>query len=105
MPALLTRMSRRPNASIAVPMMLRALEVGDAVVVGDGFAAALLDDVDDLVGGALVGSFAGDGATEVVDDHLGPVVGEHDRLAAANAVAGTGDDGDFAVEPPYGREN
>ena len=38
--------------------VLRALEVGDAVVVRDGFAAALADDVDDLVGGALVGAFA-----------------------------------------------
>ena len=38
--------------------VLGALEVGDAVVVRDGFAAAALDDVDDLVGGALVGALA-----------------------------------------------
>ena len=78
--------------------VLGALEVGDAVVVGDGLAAALVDDVDDLVGGALVGAFAGDRAAEVVDDDLGAVVGEHDRFAAADAVARSGDDRHLAVE-------
>ena len=96
---MLTRTSRRPNASIAVPMMfLRAVEVGDAVVVGDGFAAALLDDVDDLVGGPLVGALAGHRPAEIVDDDLGAVVGEHDRLAAADTVARSGDDRHLAVE-------
>ena len=99
MPALFTSTSRRPNASIAVlDDVLRALEVGDAVVVGDRFAAAALDDVDDLVGGALVGAFAGDRAAEVVDDDLGAVVGEQDRLAAADTVARSGDDRHLAVE-------
>ena len=79
-------------------MRFGALEVGDAVVVGDGLAAAALDDVDDLVGGRLVGTLAGDRAAEVVDDDLGAVVGEHDRLAPPDAAAGTGDDRDLAVE-------
>ena len=56
-------------------------------------------------------AFAGDRAAEVVDDDLGAVVGEHDRLAAADAVAGSGDDRHLAVEhahlrvPPALQEN
>ena len=78
MPALFTSTSRRPNASIAVSMMFfGAVGVGDAVVVGDGLAAAALDDLDDLVGDPLVGALTGDRAAEVVDDDLGAVLGEH----------------------------
>ncbi len=79
--------------------VLRAVEVGDAVVVRDGFAAPLDDDVDDVVGGALVAfAFAAHRSAEVVDDDLGTVIGEHDRFAAADAVARSGDDRHLAVE-------
>ena len=57
MPALLTSTSSRPKASTrGADDVLGAVEVGDVVVVGDGLAAPALDDVDDLVGGALVGA-------------------------------------------------
>ena len=79
-------------------MSLGALEVGDAVVVGDGLAAAALDDVDDLVGRRLVGALAGHRAAEVVDDDLGTVIGERDGLAPPDAVTGARDDRDLAVE-------
>ena len=78
--------------------VLGAVEVGDAVVVGDGLAAALGDDVDDLVGGPLVGALAGHRPAEIVDDDLGAVVGELHRLAAADTVARSGDDRHLAVE-------
>ena len=99
MPALFTRTSSLPErVDGGVDDALGAVEVGDVVVVGDRLAAAALDDVDDLVGGALVGALAGHRAAEVVHDDLGALVGELDRLAAADAVAGAGDDGDLAVE-------
>ena len=78
--------------------VLGALEVGDAVVVGDRLAAALRDDVDYFVGGPLVGALAGDRTAEIVDDDLGAVVGELHRLAPADAVARPGDDRHLAVE-------
>ena len=78
--------------------VLGAVELGDAVVVGDGLAAALRDDVDDLVGGPLVGALAGDRSAEVVDDDLGAVIGELYRFAAAHTVARSGDDRHLAVE-------
>ena len=78
--------------------VLGSLEVGHAVVVGNGLAAALGDDVDDLVGRSLVGTLAGHGSAEIVDDDLGAVVGELHRLAATDAVARSGDDRHLAVE-------
>ena len=41
-------------------------------------------------------------AAEVVDDDLGAVLGQLQRVAPADAVAGAGDDGDLAVEQPHG---
>ena len=79
MPALLTSTSSRPERlDRGVDDVLGAVEVGDVVVVGDGLAAAALDDLDDLVGGLLVGALARDRATEVVHDDLGALVGELD---------------------------
>ena len=73
-PALLTTMSTRPKASIAVlhdrrPAVRRRHRVG----VGDGLAARRRDLVDDELGGADIGARAVDGAAEVVD---------HDERAA-----------------------
>ena len=49
---------------------LRALPVGDAVGVGDGFAAHRVDLVDDLLRGRAVLALAVHVAAEVVDDDL-----------------------------------
>ena len=73
------------------------LVVRDVAVVRGGDAALGLDEVDGLVGGAT-GALAGDAATEVVDDDLGAVLGQLHGVAPADAVAGSGDDGDLAVE-------
>src|SRR5262249_23301350 len=81
--------------------VLGAVEVRDVVVVGDRLAAPALDDVDDLVGGALVGAFAGYRDAEVVDDDLRALVGQLDGLAPPDAVAGAGDDRDLAVQQPH----
>ncbi len=71
----------------------------DGVVVGDGLAAGGLDLLDDLVGGGRRAlPVAGAAAAEVVDDDLGAARGEQQRVRAAEAVAGAGDDGDSSVE-------
>src|SRR5262249_37651975 len=78
--------------------VLRAAEVRDAVVACDRLAAATLDDVDHFFGRSLVGALAGDRPAEVVDDDLGAVIGERDRLAAPHAAPRSGDDRDLAVQ-------
>ena len=79
---------------------LAALGRGDGVVVGHGLAAGRLDLVDDLsarprrrTAGAV------DRAAEVVDDDQRAALGEQERVGAAEAAAGAGDDRDLAVEP------
>ena len=81
--------------------VVRRRVVGHVVVVGDGLTTATLDDVDDGLGGALVGPFSADRTAEVVHHDLRSVVGQHDRLAPPDAVAGAGDDRHFAVENPH----
>ena len=78
---------------------LGAGEGSDGVVVGDGRPAGVADGVHDLIGG-VVGAIplARDGSAEVVDDDLGALGGEEERLAAADAPAGAGDDRDAALE-------
>ena len=100
---MLTSTWRSPNASIAgVDQALAALPVGHVVGVGDGLAAHGLDLVDDLLGGRAVVARAVDGAAEVVDDDLGALGGEQQRVLAADAAARAGDDGDASVECSHG---
>ena len=78
---------------------LGALEVGDALAVGDGLAAHLLDLVDHLLGRAVVGAAgAVEVRAEVVDDDLGAVLGHQQRLFAADAAARAGDDRNLPFE-------
>ena len=104
MPALFTSTCRSPNASTAVLIeALAALPVGDVVGVGDGLAAHGLDLVDDLLAPAVRSSpDAVDGAAEVVDDDLGALRREQQRVLAADAPAGAGDDRDASVECTHG---
>src|SRR5690606_12684549 len=71
--------------------------VGDVRVVRHGFAATALDDVDGQIGVATF-ALTLDRATEVVDDDLCAVLGELQRMPSADAVAGSGDDRDLAVQ-------
>ena len=99
---MLTTMSSAPNASMAeLTRFLAPPQLAHVVVVRDGFAAAALDDVDDLVGRRLVGALAGVRAAEVVDDDLRALRRELERLAATDAPPRTGDDRDLAVEQPH----
>ena len=95
MPALLTTTCRSPKVSIGgVDQALRALPRRHAVAVGDGLAAHALDLVDHLLGRAEVAARAVDVAAEVVDDDLGAVGGQAERVLAPDAAAGAGHDGD-----------
>ena len=96
---MLTSALTSPNVSTARSMSaLRLLGVGDVVVAGDGLAAHRRDLVDDLLGRRRVGAGAVGAAAEVVDDDLGALAGEQQRVLPADAPAGPGDDGDPAVE-------
>ena len=79
MPALLTRMSIWPKASVAVAMIRpAAVEVADRVVVGHGPAAGLLDlpaDRGRRVLGRLAG-LAGQRHPDVVHHHAGALGGQ-----------------------------
>ena len=94
MPALLTRTSRPPKVSIACCTSRSApSQSRDVVAVGDGLAAHGLDLGDDVVRRAGRSVPAPSMlAAEVVDDDLGAVGGEHQRVLAADAAAGAGDD-------------
>jgi hypothetical protein len=72
MPALLMMMSTLPKVSTAVfTIDAPPFGRGDAVVVGDGFAAGGLDLVDHLLGGRLGAADAVGGPAEVVDHQEG----------------------------------
>ena len=81
--------------------VLGPVEVGHVVVVGHRLAAPAADDVGHLLGRPLVRPFAGDRAAEVVDDDLGSLTGQLERLTPPDAVAGARDDGDLAVEDAH----
>jgi hypothetical protein len=72
--------------------------VGDRGAVGNGFAAKGLDFLDDLLGSFGRAARAVDAAAEVVDHDLGAAAGEFEGVAAAEATACTGHDGDFSVK-------
>ena len=75
--------------------------VTDVGAVCHRLAAIALDDVGDLFGGPLVCSLTADRAAQVVDDDLGALLGQLERLAPADAVPRPGDDGHLAVEQTH----
>jgi hypothetical protein len=88
MPALLTRMSTRPQASSACwTMAATAASSVTEAALADGLAA----------GGGDLGHH-GIGLGQVVDHHLGAARGQGQGVRAAEAAAGAGDDGHAAVE-------
>ena len=76
----------------------RAGEVGHVLVVRGSLAPGGSDLVDDLLRGRCVVTLAGELAAEVVDDHRRARGGERERVRAADAAAGAGDDRDLARE-------
>src|SRR5262249_45238808 len=75
-----------------VDQALRTFPVGHVVVVGDGFAAGGHDLIDDLLGRGPVCSGPVGVATQVVDDDLGTLPGDQERVLPADASPGTSDD-------------
>src|SRR5205085_4997181 len=59
------------------------------------------DELGHLFGRPSVGTFTADRAAEVVDDDLGPFLGQLEGLAPPDPVAGPGDDRDLAVEDAH----
>ena len=98
-PALLTSTSRPPKVSIAWLHHRRGLlEVGDVGAVGDRLAAHRLDLGHDLARpGPSQAPSPAPRRAEVVDDDLGALAGELERVLAAQAAAGAGDDRDAAL--------
>src|SRR2546430_16165751 len=81
-----------------VDQLLPALPVGHVVGVGDGLATGGLDLVNDLLGGGAVVSGAVHRAAQIVDDDLCALLGEEQRVLAADAAPGAGDDGNASVQ-------
>src|SRR5690606_30259370 len=91
--------------------VLCVVPVADVAVVRHRLAAAVLDDLHDLVGRTLVAALTLRRAAVVVHDDLGPLRGELERLPAADSSAGAGDDRDLPVDqthlrlPPLGERS
>ena len=77
---------------------LRAVPVGDVLAVDDRLAAQRLDLVDHLHRRARVAAVAVHVAAEIVDDDLGALAREQQRVLAAEAAPRAGDDRDPSVE-------
>jgi hypothetical protein len=69
-----------------VDHVLGAIPVGNVVAVGHGLAAHRLDLVHNLLGGAHVVALAGPVAAQVVHDHLGAMLGQHQAMFPADAA-------------------
>ncbi len=88
MPALVTRMSRRPNASTAVRTSCWAASVlptGATAATARPPSASMVPD-----------RFRGDRGVHVVDDDGGALAGEFPGVGQAEAAAASGDDCYFA---------
>src|SRR5688572_23188841 len=72
--------------------MLRALPVGHVVSVGDRFSAGAADEVDNFTCRAGRRTRAVQFGADVVDDDLGSLPGELQRVTPAYSPARTGDD-------------
>jgi hypothetical protein len=76
----------------------RVCLVGEIAGVGLGLPAVAGQLVSYLGGGRRALEARGGRRTDVVDDHGGAETGELRRMAATQAAARAGDDGDLAVE-------
>ena len=104
-PALLTRMSTRPQVSTAVSMIAWPPSGRrNAVGVGDRLPAVVLDLLHGVIGGTAARTITGDRAAEVVDDDACTAFGEQKRVLPAQAPARAGDNGYLIVESQFGHQ-
>ena len=90
---MLTSTSSLPKVLIAWSIMFLApsqLETSSPLATAS--PPRLLDQLHHFIGGAGVGARSVDLGAEVVDHDLRAVGGEHQRVLAADAAAGTSDD-------------
>jgi|GEM_PF-3850608 len=66
------------------------LAVGDRVVVGHCRTAGLADLLDHQIGRRAAGAFTLSAAAQIIDQHLGTMTGEQQRMGAAEAATGAG---------------
>ena len=98
-PALLTRMSSPPKVSIACRTIASACaKSATSAPLTTASPPAASISRDHLVGRRLARPLAGERDAVVVDDDLGAVAGQLERVGAADAAAGAGDDRDAALE-------
>ena len=86
-----------------VDQALRALPRRDVVAVGDGLAAHARDLLDHLLGRAEIAAGAVDVAAEVVDDDLGALAGQAQRVLPPDAPARAGHDGHPSITESHVR--
>ena len=104
MPALLTRMSSRPNAPTAAATTASApAAVGDVVGVCQRRAPGRGDLVHDVGRRPGVGTRPVHGTAEVVDHDRGAAGREQQGVGPPDAPPRAGDDGDPAVEAVLAR--
>ena len=95
-------MSIFPKVSTAVPMMRpAAVEVVDAVAVGHRRTTSGLDLLHDLFGRVLLGALAAERHADVVDHHLGALVGQAEGDGTTDAPTGSRDDCDSSFEQAH----
>ena len=70
--------------------------------VHGGLAPAGLDQLDHLLGRVLVPTLTLDRSPDVVDDDVGPLRGQEQRLLTSDPPACAGDDGNLALEHSHG---
>ena len=80
----------------AIDDALGGLEVGDALEVGDCFAARRADFLDHVFGRRARLPGAVEVSAEVIDDDLGAVLRQQQRFFASDTAAGAGDNRNFA---------
>ena len=81
---------------------LRTVPVRDVVAVDDGFAACGPDRVDDFAGRPVRASGPVRLGAEVVDDDLGSLPGELQRVSPTDAPARARDDDDSSLTDSHG---
>jgi hypothetical protein len=67
-------------------------------VVGLGDTARFANLGHHPVGGGRIGAFTLRGTAEIVDQNLGAMPGEQQRMGPAQSATGTGDDHDLILE-------
>ncbi|VWX50171.1 hypothetical protein NOVOSPHI9U_260204 [Novosphingobium sp. 9U] len=81
--------------------LLRIAPVGDIGRVHRRLAAHRLDRRDDFLRRRLVGTFAGGAGTEIIDDNLGALFGQLERMRASETSSGARNDCDATFQQTH----